>query len=161
LSKSETLPFLLFLLPRFSDEAKCNGDNSRNSHCADDEASQKEEILRELLKRLAVPNYAQALQLIMEREKAGPTLIGETIAIPHARLPGLKGLQIALGVVAGGPIRVWLLFLSPAEDAKLHLTFLASLAALFQNPRHTEELLKLDSAPAVLDYIRQSEIPMK
>jgi PTS system nitrogen regulatory IIA component len=121
----------------------------------------KEEILRELLKRLAVPNYAQALQLIMEREKAGPTLIGETIAIPHARLPGLKGLQIALGVVAGGPIRVWLLFLSPAEDAKLHLTFLASLAALFQNPRHTEELLKLDSAPAVLDYIRQSEIPMK
>jgi len=120
----------------------------------------KEEIIRTLLGRIQVPNPAQALQAILEREATGPTLIGTSIAIPHARLAGLKGLQAALGVSKEGPVHVWLLFIAGAEDARTPLAFLAGLAAFFNNTEHAEQMAKLASPHEILDYIRRSEIPV-
>jgi two-component system, OmpR family, sensor histidine kinase KdpD len=119
----------------------------------------KEQILQELLRRLNLPNPSQAMQSVLGREKAGPTLIGESVAIPHARVAGLKHLQVSMGITAGNPVRVWLLFISPAEDPKLHLNFLASVSSFFQEPKRVDALIDLKSPRAVLDYIRQSEIP--
>ena len=119
-----------------------------------------DQVFRELLARLSLPNSAQALQAILEREKAGATLITDGVAIPHARLPGLQGLQAALGISQEGPVHVWLLFLGPAEDPKTHLAFLATVSAFFQPKSHVEELLKLKSTKEIVEYIRQSEIPV-
>ena len=118
----------------------------------------KNQIIRELLARMALQNPAQALQAILEREKASPTLIGENLMVPHARIPGLHSLHVALGIATEGTPSLWFVFLSPAEDPKLHLTFLASLAALFQDASRVEALTKLTSPAAVLDSIHKDEI---
>jgi two-component system sensor histidine kinase KdpD len=118
----------------------------------------KDEIFRSLVARLSLPNPAQALHAILEREKTGATLIGAGVMIPHARLPGLKNLQAAIGVSEEGPVHLWLLFVGPAEDARIHLAFLSALSALFQNEAHVGALRKMKSPKEILDYIRQSEI---
>jgi len=118
-----------------------------------------DDVFRDLLARLGLPNPAQAMQAILEREKAGPTLLGPGIAIPHARVPGLKGLRVALGVSQEGPVHLWLLFVSPVGETRVHLAFLASVSAFFQNGRHRDEMRKMRSAKEVVDYIRRSEIP--
>jgi PTS system nitrogen regulatory IIA component len=117
----------------------------------------KETILRELLARMKLPNPARALQAIMERETAGETIIGERMIIPHARIPGLSGLQLALGIHPSGPIQLWFAFLSPAEDPKAHLTFLAGVARFFQKPHRLEAIASLKTPQAVMDYFRSEK----
>ena len=114
----------------------------------------KEEILRTLLSRLKLPNPARALQAILERENAGATLLGDGVAVPHARIPGLNGLQLAVGVGGDEPVRLWFVFLSPAEDPKLHLVFLAAIAALFRAPDSVDALMKFPSPKNILDFIK-------
>jgi two-component system sensor histidine kinase KdpD len=117
-----------------------------------------DEIFRDLLARLALPNPSQAMQAILEREKSGPTLIAQGVAAPHARIPGLEGVRVALGVNKGGPVHIWLLFVSPASDPRVHLAFLASVSAFFQDSRHAIELREMNSAREVLDYVRRTEL---
>jgi len=117
----------------------------------------KEQMIRGLLSRLEVPNPTQAFQAILEREKAGATLIGPGVTIPHARISGLKGIQAALGISHEGPVHVWLLFVAPSENPKLALMFLAGLATFFQNETHANVLAQMKSVPDILSYIRKSE----
>ena len=117
----------------------------------------KEQIFRELLARVKLPNPAKALQAILGRENAGATLLGNGVAVPHARIPDLNGLELVLGLSTDGPIHLWFVFLSPTEDPKLHLVFLATVASFFQNAAHVEALRKLNVGPAVLGYFRAEE----
>ncbi|HMX95729.1 MAG TPA: PTS sugar transporter subunit IIA, partial [Elusimicrobiota bacterium] len=119
----------------------------------------RERIIRDLLSRLDLPNPTQAFQAIMEREKSGPTLMGASVAVPHARLEGVKGLQVAFGVSREGSVSIWIVFLSEPSSPKLHLGFLSSVAQFFQAPRRADALRSLPSTTAMLDYIRQEEIP--
>ncbi len=119
----------------------------------------RERIIRDLLSRLDLPNPTQAFQAIMEREKGGPTLIGGSVAIPHARLEGVNGIQVAVGLSLEGPVHVWLVFLSDPSSPKLHLGFLSSVSQLFLAPGRVDALRALPSTNALLDYIRQEEIP--
>jgi two-component system sensor histidine kinase KdpD len=118
----------------------------------------KEQILRELVFRLKVKNPNQAYQAILERERTAPTVIESGVAIPHARLEGLKELQAALGISSEGPQHVWILFFGPTDNPRISLAFLASIAAFFQSKEQSEALAKRGSAREILDYIRQTEV---
>jgi PTS system nitrogen regulatory IIA component len=122
-----------------------------------DDEMKNDELIRLLLSRLQVKNRGAALQSILNREKAGPTLIGPSVAVPHARLKELTTIQVALAVSKNGGFPLTVLFLSPASDPKMHLAFLAGLAAFFQNADHVAALSQLKSPQDVLNYIRQSE----
>ncbi|MDE2291090.1 MAG: PTS sugar transporter subunit IIA, partial [Elusimicrobia bacterium] len=126
----------------------------------------REEAFRELIGRLDAPDPGGALALILEREKAGSTLIGSGLAIPHARIPGLKSVRAALGVVHGGllgapeeeqPAQVVILFLSPLEDFRGHLAFLAAVSGLFRREGLTQELLAAADARAAVEAVRRAE----
>jgi mannitol/fructose-specific phosphotransferase system IIA component (Ntr-type) len=117
----------------------------------------EEQALRDLVGTLRLPNQAQALQAILEREKAGSTVIGEGVKIPHARLPGLDGIRAALGISADEPRRVWVLFVGPEESPEAALAFLAGIAAFFRGEGHLAAVLACDSAHEVLDEIRSLE----
>ena len=62
----------------------------------------KTEVLRELAFHLAEHhpeiNPEQLVTVLLERERLGTTAIGEGIAIPHGKLPGLNGVVAAFGV---------------------------------------------------------------
>lgn len=95
--------------------------------------STKEDIFRELISKMKLENPGQALQAVLSREKNGETLLGDSIAAPHARIPGLKKVEFMVGITKEAPVKVWVLFLSPAHDSKLHLSFLRDIATLFKD----------------------------
>jgi mannitol/fructose-specific phosphotransferase system IIA component (Ntr-type) len=113
-----------------------------------------EKIIESLLGTLRLPNAAQALQAVLDREKSGSTFVGSGVSIPHARLPGLTEIQAALGLAPAGPVRVWALFVAPAEDPELTLQFLAGLAGFFRARGNVEKLLELESPEEILAFVR-------
>jgi two-component system sensor histidine kinase KdpD len=118
----------------------------------------KERVIRDLLSRLDLPNPTQAFEAVLEREKAGPTLIGADVAVPHARLEDVKGLQAALGISREGPVRVWVVFVGPKDNPAIHLSFLSGVSAFFQKEGRADSLSGLKSGKGALDYIRAAEI---
>ncbi len=119
-----------------------------------DQGSQPEQVFRDLIATLRLPNPGQALQLVLERERGGGTDIGAGVRIPHARLPGLQTIKAALGLSPAGPTHVWVLFLGPAEKPELILEFLANLAAFFRVDGNVQALLDRTTPAEILDFIR-------
>jgi two-component system sensor histidine kinase KdpD len=119
-----------------------------------DQGSQPEQVFRDLIATLRLPNPGQALQLVLERERGGGTDIGSGVRIPHARLPGLQTIKATLGLSPAGPTRVWVLFLGPAEKPELILEFLANLAAFFRVEGNVQALLDRTTPREILDFIR-------
>ena len=74
-----------------------------------DPGSPPEQVFRDLIATLRLPNPGQALQMVLERERGGGTDIGSGVRMPHARLPGLPTIKAALGLSPAGPTRVWVL----------------------------------------------------
>ncbi len=120
----------------------------------------KDEMLFKLVSSLSISDHSLALNAILEREKIGGTIVDSAISIPHARLKGLKTIELAIGIYSEAPKdqpRLYFLFLSPREDTKIHLLFLSSLSSLFQSEGFVEELLKLKAPHEVVQKIRQIE----
>ena len=119
----------------------------------------KDDIFFKLISVLPV-DHRSALQAVLEREKAGGTVVDSAIAIPHARLKGLKTIELAVGVQNEAPQdqpRLFFLFLSPKENTKIHLLFLSSLSSLLQTDGFTENLLQSKATHEVVRIIRQIE----
>lgn len=81
------------------------------------------------------------------------------VAIPHARLSGVRQLQFALGrapqpVIWGAkgtwPVQLVFLMAVPATDAANYLHLLASLARLGQQPKLLAELREAETAESML-----------
>ena len=119
-----------------------------------DPGSPPEQVFRDLIATLRLPNPGQALQMVLEREKSGGTDIGSGVSMPHARLPGLPTIKAALGLSPEGPTRVWVLFLGPAEKPELILEFLANLAAFFRVEGNVQALLDRETPAEILEFIR-------
>ncbi len=123
------------------------------------------QAVERLIQLLNLADPAAAVQAVQAREASGATIIAPGLAVPHARLPGLPKVVAALGLCPTGltapgadaPIRVLLLFLSPAQQMREHLMFLAGVSALFQTEGLLEALLQITAPEAVLAAIRAAE----
>ena len=69
-------------------------------------ASTKAEVLAELAHHLAAQveevEEHRLVEVLWERERLGSTAIGDGIAIPHGKLPGLRGVVGMFGRHPGG-----------------------------------------------------------
>src|SRR6185295_18832661 len=101
----------------------------------------KRQVIGSLIGMLDLKDPSTALRAILSREEMGSTIIAPGLALPHARLEGITGIEAAIGICptgvtdphdGGSPIRVYVLFLGPADNMKEHLSFLANVSALFQ-----------------------------
>jgi PTS system nitrogen regulatory IIA component len=126
----------------------------------------KRQVLGSLIATLDVPDPSAAINAIIAREEMGSTIIAPGLALPHARMEGLKRIEAAVGVCPSGvtdphdggtPIRVFVLFMGPADNMKEHLSFLSSVAALFQREGFVDQLSKLASPQGVLLAIKKAE----
>lgn len=134
-------------------------------------AANKAEALKELTHLLAdrkkLENSATALDQIMAREVTESTGIGHGIALPHARVSGIKSLVCAMGRVRGGleysavdkkPVYLVFLICYPPTQQTTYLNFLATLAKVFRDPDNMAEMLKAkdeDDLIAVLERISE------
>jgi PTS system fructose-specific IIC component len=114
------------------------------------EALQRERVVSDLL-----PFYHAALN----QELLHNSALESGIAIPHARLAGVKQLQFAFGRAAlpvswgvKGSWAVQFVFLVavPASDSATYLQLLAGIARLSQRP---EELAELRKAKGAEDFL--------
>ncbi len=122
------------------------------------------QVLEQMIRSMDPPEPEIAFKAVMDREEAGATIIAAGLAIPHARLPGISRIIAALGICptgilhpSGDQIRLFVLFLSPKEKMREHLTFLASVSSLFQTEGLMDTLLQLTAAEAVMEQIRAAE----
>lgn len=82
-------------------------------------------------------------RVLTEREQLGSTGVGDGVAIPHGRVPGLDRFVAALAVTKGGipfesidgePVDVLFALVGPERAAGEHLKCLARIGRLLRDP---------------------------
>ncbi len=114
----------------------------------------KEQVLRELATHLAAEhpevNADRLVDVLWERERLGSTAIGDGIAIPHGKLPGLKTVLATFGrhlqgvdfeSLDGNPTKIFFLLVAPDDSVGLHLKALARVSRLLKDPSFRAQLL--------------------
>jgi len=106
-----------------------------------------------------VPSSADVvLTALLSRERLGSTGVGEGVAIPHAKLSGLRDLVGCFARVPSGvsfdaidrkPVHLLFVLLVPENSAGAHLKALARVSRLLRSPELRTELLGSDQ-PSVL-----------
>ncbi|MCL6621137.1 MAG: PTS sugar transporter subunit IIA [Syntrophobacterales bacterium] len=119
-----------------------------------------EELARPLLPSLPGLSLQEVVHVLMERERLGSTGIGDHIAIPHGKLPEIKGLKLAFGrswagvdfqAMDGKPSHLFFLLLAPSNSAGLHLQVLAKISRMLMSASFRESLMQ---APTREDLYR-------
>ena len=115
---------------------------------------EKNAVLEEMAEGLTA-NYQgldrqKVLDVLLERERISTTAIGEGVAIPHGKLPGVERV---VGVFArspqgvdfssldGGPTHLFFVLIAPENAAADHLKALARISRLLKDKTFRRRLL--------------------
>ncbi|MBU6280684.1 PTS sugar transporter subunit IIA [bacterium] len=124
-------------------------------------ATTKQGVLEELAALLAGAtgtDAARLLAVLRERERLNSTAIGEGIAIPHGRLPGLRGVVAGFARSTPGvdfdsvdkqPARLFFVLVAPDDAAAMHLKALARISRLLKDKDFRARLLELPTREAI------------
>ena len=112
------------------------------------------EKLMELLKRhFPELDIDYTRREIESREALFPTMIAPGLAIPHARIPGLKEVLVAIACIPEGcdfggksKAKVMILLLTPVDNPNLHIQLLSALATEFEDERVVEKISNCKAA---------------
>jgi len=122
-------------------------------------------VLAELCRPIAVAQKLEAQRLVetlQEREKLGSTGIGEGVAIPHGKIPGLPALTASFGrsvegvdfrAIDGRTTHLFFTLFAPENSAGAHLKALARISRIFKSPAFREAILKAGSAEEVFRLV--------
>jgi PTS system nitrogen regulatory IIA component len=126
----------------------------------------KEAIINELLDILVgagkIQDRAAAYNAVMDREQKMSTGMKHGIAIPHGKSATVRDLVACIGIsdnpidfdsLDHEPCRIFIMTLSPLEKTGPHLQFLAEISLLFKSAEKRAEILKADSADAILKIL--------
>src|SRR5215208_6717077 len=126
-------------------------------------------VLAELCKPLATARRLDPLRLqevLVEREKLGSTGIGDGVAIPHGKVPGLPALVASFGrssigvdfkAIDGKPTHLFLALFAPENSAGAHLKALARISRIFKSAAFRESILKAEDAGEIFRLIEQED----
>ena len=133
-------------------------------------AADKAGVIGEICAGLARVHPALSAQklaeTLLEREKLGSTGIGDGVAIPHGKLPGLPGLLAAfarkkVGVdfaaIDGKPTALFFVLFAPDNSAGLHLKALARISRLFKQPQFRQSILAANGAQDIYRLIAEED----
>ncbi len=124
-------------------------------------AESKHEILRRLAEIFAASyelDPADVLDRLEERENLGSTGFGRGVAIPHARVPGIKRPVAAMlkleepvdfAAADGLPVELVFGLLSPENAGVTHLHALAAISRLVRDERTHEALMEAQGKEAL------------
>ncbi len=134
----------------------------------DCKAGSKKRVLERVgeLLATAAPNLSseEIFEQLLERERLGSTGLGHGVALPHARLKGIKQacgvlVRLASGVdydaIDGQPVDLLFGLLVPHDATQEHLQLLAKLASLFSQVSFRDQLRKAQDCDAVMALIQQ------
>jgi len=107
------------------------------------------------------------VEALRAREVRPPTAIGQGVAFPHARVPGLQRSVIGLALLKspldfeapdGRPVNIALLVLTPAEDPARMTKVTAQLARLLLDGQVRGALLAAKTPREALDCIEKAQL---
>ena len=132
------------------------------------EATSKAAVLEELIgllfRRRRLQGAEAALEQIMNREAIESTGIGHGIAVPHARVVGLKQLVCAVGRSSEGldfmavdkePVHLIFLICYPPSHQTTYLNFIATVAKLLREQDSLKAILEARSAADIFEVLEE------
>ncbi len=133
-------------------------------------ATTKSEALQELASLLASlhPEIdgGRLVRVLLDREALGSTAIGEGIAIPHGKMPGMTNVVAAFGrssaglpfdSLDGNPTRLFFLLVAPEDSAGIHLKALARVSRLLKDKSFRDRLVSGGSHEQLFATIKEED----
>lgn len=130
----------------------------------------KKTVLKEITDWLAsqdpTMDARRLLEILLEREKISSTAIGEGVAIPHGKLPGIRKVsgvfaRSAQGVdfdsLDGGPTHLFFLLIAPEDSAADHLKALARISRLLKDSSFRARLMEGETQAEIFDAIKKED----
>lgn len=123
--------------------------------------------LAQMLERAGrLPDATAFFQLVLERERLVPTDVGDGIAMPHGRVPGLQRVSLALGSLPrpmrwghdAGDVQWVVLLAVPTEEIGSYLQVISGLARLARDPALRERIRLATDPQALLAALQQIPI---
>lgn len=111
-----------------------------------------------LAKSAVLTNPDETLNAILEREKLLSTGFGLGLAIPHAKLRGIKDFVVGLGIHRGGvqfdsldekPVHILVMILGPDSQQEDYLKVLSRVTAFLKDNR--ERLKTMETAQEIYE----------
>lgn len=133
-------------------------------------SGQKQETLRELSQALATAEPRleadRLLEVLLERERLQSTGIGDGVAIPHGKVPGLERLVASFarsreGVdfdsIDGQKTHLFFLLVVPEHAGGMHLKALARISRFFRDAAFRKALEEAESREDVFRAIEEED----
>jgi len=133
-------------------------------------ARSKTEVLVELAKAVSRGHpeidVARLVGALEERERLNSTALGDGVAIPHGKLPGIRRVFAAFGrsrqgvdfqSLDGKPTHLFFLLVAPEDSAGAHLKALARISRLLKDASFRQRLLEAPDAKALWSIIRDED----
>ena len=124
-------------------------------------AQNKKHLLQELAARAALQTRLpekRIFETLIERERLGTTGVGQGVAIPHGRMPGVTAITGVFARLEGSldyeavdsqPIDLVFMLLAPENAGADHLKALARVSRLLRDKQTCEKLRAAGTAEAI------------
>jgi len=128
-----------------------------------------DEMIDKLYNSGLITNKYEVRDKIIKREKSFSTAIGHQVAIPHARIEGLKKPIITVGIHQNeiffpSPdnrnVKIIFMILTPYSDPSIQLNILSKISKLISNVTLRRKLFKSKSIDEVLEVLTTFEDSM-
>ena len=129
--------------------------------------AKKSEVIKELthllFEKKKLKGVDAALDQIVAREVTESTGLGRGLAVPHARIPGIKTLTCAVGRVPGGidfaavdrkPVYLVFLVFYPPTQQTTYLNFIATLVRLIKDPKNMKEVMAAETVDEIFETLQ-------
>jgi mannitol/fructose-specific phosphotransferase system IIA component (Ntr-type) len=130
------------------------------------QAKSSQEAIRELAVAVARASglpESSVTEAVWAREQLGTTAMGGGIAVPHARLDGLRQPVVALGIAPDGiefdapdqkPVQICFLIVTPKDLPSTQLEILADIGSTLKHAEVREKLVAVRGYTELLALLR-------
>lgn len=130
----------------------------------------KQAVLEELAQSAALhyhlPDPRKVLDVVLARERVTSTAIGQGVAIPHGKMPGVDQVLAILGRSVQGvdfqspdghPTHLFFLLIAPEDAPSDHLKALAKISRLLMDSGLRGKLLKGKTEQEIFSVIEEED----
>lgn len=133
---------------------------------AKDKKGVLEELVNALVAREPSIDKKALVRVLLEREHLGSTGIGDGVAIPHGKFPGITQPILSFGrsrkgldfdSMDGEPVSLFFLLVAPENSANIHLKALAKIAKILKNGSFRKLLMEVPGKKELYQTIVQND----
>ena len=134
------------------------------------QAKDKKSVLDELAEAISQSDpyidKSVLVRVLLEREQLGSTGIGDGVAIPHGKLPGVRRPVVSFGrsvkgldfdSMDGQPAYLFFLLLAPENSSGVHLQVLTRIARILKSSAFRKDLMSAVTKEDLYRIIIQSD----